>query len=101
MLSAIAAACPSSMPLVTNGPFPWQCIPVWNRECIAEAKAQPGSCVISTFGPGHIPDFGAASWWTLPHIAAIGMGAIVAAVIIGLCLALSRDNFRASRAARR
>ena len=41
------------------------------------------------------------SWWTLPHIGALAALAVVVAVVVGLCAALSRDNFRASRAARR
>lgn len=43
----------------------------------------------------------AATWWTLPHIAALGVLAVIVGVVAGLCLALSRDNLRASRAARR
>jgi hypothetical protein len=88
---AMTSTCPPTMPLVTNGPFPWQCIPVWNRACAAEAKAHPAFCVVTTFGP--------QSWWTPLHIAlAVLIGVCIAAVLIGVIAGgWIRDEARSRR----
>jgi hypothetical protein len=104
MLNTLARGCPP-------GPFPGWCDATWvTLDPYAPGDVQgcqPSPLPAGAAGPqirsGVCYSFGprAASWWTLPHIAALFALAVVVAVIIGLGAALTRDNFRASRAARR
>jgi hypothetical protein len=63
--------CPSSMPLVTNNPFPWSCTPCWPQH------------VIASFGP--------ASWWTwwtplhIVSVACFTIGALGLVKLVNLC----------------
>ena len=89
------AGCPSTMPLVTNGPFPWQCIPKWERNCITvpaiPAQMKPGACYSVAFGPR------AASWWTPSHVAFAAIAGLCALIVLAAIVAVAAQNVRNAR----
>lgn len=70
--SAPPAGCPSVPPLVTNSPYPWQCIPGWEKSGALVPYVPPG----------------APSWWTLWHV----VGAILLAAGL-FCLVKLVNSF--------
>lgn len=92
MITRAAAACPATMPLVTNGPFPWQCISVWDRSCIhvadpaGAALAHPGTCFTGNFSP--------ASWWTPLHVTCAAVIAVGVVILAGVAVAALRSRRR-------
>ena len=93
MFSALARGCPP-------GPFPGWCDATWAtvnptapgggfQGCQSQPSSgqlQPGVCY--SFGPH------AASWWTLPHFAALAAVAVLSCAA-GLALAVVRDRLAA------